>query len=78
MFLVGTLGYSDFFDRAMGLLTPLSHVPHMLLPYGDDMTYSERVQNVILSLYDWYYRTFVALPKQNEIAQKYFGHLAGS
>lgn len=61
----------------MGMLTPLSHVPHMLLPYGDDMSYMERVHNVLLSSFDWYYRTFVMLPKQNEIAQRYFGFLAG-
>lgn len=59
------------------MLTPLSHVPHMLLPYGDDMTYTERLHNVMLSLLDWYYRTYVTLPKQNEIARRYFGHLAG-
>lgn len=59
------------------MLTPLSHVPHMLLPYGDDMTYIERVHNVILSVFDWGFRTFVTLPKQNEFAQRYFGHLAG-
>lgn len=71
-----TYGYSDFFDHAMGMVTPLSHVPHMLLPHGDDMTYSERIHNVILSLYDWWFRNWVTLPKQNEIAQRYFGHLA--
>lgn len=72
-----TYGYSDFFDRAMGMLTPLSHVPHMLLPYDDNMSYLERVNNVVLSVFDWWFRTFVTLPKQNEIAQRYFGHLAG-
>lgn len=61
----------------MGMLTPLSHVPHMLLSYGDDMTYIERVHNVILSAFDCLYRTFITLPKQNEIAKRYFGHLTG-
>lgn len=73
---ISTYGYSDFFDQAMGMLTPISHVPHMLLPYGDDMTYSQRVYNVILTMFDWLFRTWVTLPKQNEIAQRYFGHLA--
>lgn len=75
---IGTHGYSDLFDHAMGLLTPISHVPHMLLPYGDEMTYSERIFNVILSLYDWWFRNWDTLPKQNEIAQRYFGHLAST
>ncbi|KAG4072142.1 hypothetical protein HA402_015641, partial [Bradysia odoriphaga] len=73
---ISTYGYSDFFDSAMGLLTPISHVPHMLLPYGDDMTYFQRVFNVILTVYDWLFRTWVTIPIQNEIAQRYFGHLA--
>lgn len=29
-FKVISYGNSDFFDRQMGLLTPLSHVPHMV------------------------------------------------
>lgn len=74
---IGPYGYSDFFDRANGLLTPWSHVPHMLLPYSDNMSYTERVHNVILSIYDWWFRNWVMLPQQNEIAQRYFGHLAG-
>lgn len=73
---IGPYGYSDFFDRAMGHLTPWSHVPHFLLTYGDDMTYFERVHNVIISLYDWYFRNWVMLEDQNKIAHKYFAHLA--
>lgn len=73
--LPGTYGYADFFDRAMGLLTPWSHVPHQLLDYDDSMSYSERVYNLVLSAYDAWLRHWVALPKQNQIAQRYFSHL---
>ncbi len=66
---------SDIFDRAMGMLTPYSHVPHLILSYTDEMTYFQRVYNVILSLYDWFQRNWIALPRQNAIAQKYFQHL---
>lgn len=62
----------------MGHLTPYSHIAHNLLSYGDDMTYSERVYNLILSMYDWWYRSWITLPKQNEIAHRYFSHLIGS
>lgn len=61
----------------MGLLTPWSFVPHFLLPYGDDMSYTERVYNVILSLYSWWLRSWVMLERQNEIAHRHFAHLAG-
>lgn len=73
----GPYGYPDFADRAMGLLTPWSYVPHFLLPYGDDMTYFERIYNVALSLYSWWFRNWVMLERQNEIAHRYFAHLAG-
>lgn len=74
---LGPYGHTDFFDRAMGLITPWSFVPHQILSYDDDMTYSQRIYNVILSLYDHWFKSWVALSKQNEIAQRYFSHLAG-
>lgn len=40
------------------------------------MTYFERVHNVLVSAYDWWFRNWVMIPKQNEIAQRYFGFLA--
>ncbi|XP_031625276.1 UDP-glucuronosyltransferase 1-7-like [Contarinia nasturtii] len=70
-----TNGHPDYFDRAMGLLTPWSHVPHNILDNEDDMTYSQRAYNLLLSLYDAYLRHWVMLPKQNEIAKRYFSHL---
>lgn len=73
----GPYGYPDFADRAMGLLTPWSFVPNKLLPYSDNMNYVQRVYNVILSLYDWWFRDWAMLERQNEIAHRYFAHLAG-
>lgn len=72
----GLLGYMDTFDRAMGMLTPYSHVPISLLPNSDEMTYSQRVYNLILTIYQSYVINWIALPQQEVIAQKYFGHLA--
>lgn len=68
----------------MGMLTPCSHIAHMVFHYGDDITYLytyyityyERVHNLIISLYDVVFRDWIALPRQNEIAQRYFGHLS--
>lgn len=71
----GAFGHPDFVDQAMGLTTPYSHIPHHLLSYSDDMSYSERAYNLILSLYDWWFRTHTILPNQNVIAQRYFSHL---
>lgn len=62
----------------MGLLTPWSHVPHMLLSYTDNMSFQQRFYNVILSMYEWCYRNWVALPAHNKIAKEFFGFLEGS
>lgn len=59
----------------MGLLTPVSHVPHVILSYSDDMSFSERFHNAALSLYECFYRRYFHLPTQMGIARKYFPHL---
>lgn len=77
MLFSGPFGHSDHFDRTRGFLTPWSFVPHHFLTYSDDMTYTQRVYNVILSLYDWWHRSWISTTRQNDIARRYFGHLAG-
>lgn len=72
---VGPFGHTDFFDRTRGLLTPWSFVPHHALTFDDDMTYTQRIHNLILSLYDWWLRSWVVAARQNEIAQRHFKHL---
>lgn len=74
---LGPYGHTDFFDRAMGLLTPWSFVPHHILSYDDEMSYTQRIYNVILSLYDWWFRSWIVSSRQNDIARRYFNHLVG-
>lgn len=71
----GSLGFSDYMDRNMGILTPWSFVPHSLLNYTDEMTFFQRCHNVILSLIDAVFRRLYYLPKQNDLAQEHFAHL---
>ncbi|XP_062710991.1 UDP-glucosyltransferase 2-like [Aedes albopictus] len=73
---ISTYGYSDFMDRAMGILTPWSFVPHMLLDYEDNMNYFQRTYNVFLSTLDYTIREFYYLPKQNDIAREFFVDIA--
>lgn len=57
----------------MGLLTPWSHVPHSMNDFSDDMTFSERFYNMVLSIFDSIYiRRFIHLPNQMAVAQKHF------
>lgn len=46
---VGTFGYADYMDRAMGSVTPYSIVPHIVVPYSDNMSFYERAYNTFLS-----------------------------
>lgn len=75
MVTIGTYGYSDFFDRQFGLLTPWSHVPHLALSFTDDMTFMQRWYNTALSTFDWIIRQLMYLPGQNALAEKHFAHL---
>lgn len=57
------------------MLTPWSHVPHVLLSYTDNMNFLQRFYNVILSSYEWIYRSWVILPTHNRDAKEIFGYL---
>lgn len=75
---LSTLPNSHHMDCFMGLLTPWSNVPHFMLPYDDDMTFTERSHNTILSLYDLFYRLNYYMPRMQEMAEKYFAkHIEG-
>lgn len=65
----------EHYDSAMGLLTPISHVPSSLIGYSDEMTFSQRVYNVIVSGYQWYKRKYFFLPLQEEMAKEYFSRM---
>lgn len=73
----GPFGHTDYMDYAMGLMTPWSFVPHHLLTFDDRMDLSQRLHNFAVSLYDVYFRHATVLPRQDEIAQRHFGHLVG-
>lgn len=62
-------------DRAMGLMTPWSHVPHMMFEYDDNMTFFQRYYNFVVSFADAVLRKYYYLPKQDMLAKKYFSIL---
>lgn len=70
---IGTMGYADNMDHAMGILTPWSVIPHLVLSHTDKMTFSQRAYNAYLSLYDAVMRRWYYLPKMQQLAEKYFG-----
>ncbi|XP_050072375.1 uncharacterized protein LOC126560460 [Anopheles maculipalpis] len=70
---INTLAHADYIDRAFGLITPWSFVPHFMLQYDDRMSITERAYNVFLSVWDAYNRKFHYMPEQTKLALKYFG-----
>ncbi|XP_023165177.2 UDP-glucuronosyltransferase 2B13 isoform X2 [Drosophila hydei] len=70
---IGTMGYADNMDHAMGILTPWSVIPHLLLSHTDKMTFSQRAYNAYLSLYDAVIRRWHYMPLMQQLAEKYFG-----
>lgn len=74
---LGTLGYADYMDRAMGLLTPWSFVPHPILLYVDEMSFSQRCYNFLISTTDALIRKYYYLPRQDKLAKKYFASIEG-
>ncbi|XP_063701015.1 UDP-glycosyltransferase UGT5-like [Culicoides brevitarsis] len=72
---ISTLGHTDYMDYANGLMTPLAYVPHVLVDFSDKMTFFERCENVALTLFDRFYRLASYMPRNNELARKYFGNL---
>uniref|UniRef100_A0A182YRJ6 UDP-glycosyltransferases domain-containing protein n=1 Tax=Anopheles stephensi TaxID=30069 RepID=A0A182YRJ6_ANOST len=70
---INTLAHADYVDRAFGLITPWSFVPHFMLQYDDRMSITERAYNVFLSVWAAYNRKFHYMPEQTKLAMKYFG-----
>ncbi|XP_018789095.1 PREDICTED: UDP-glucuronosyltransferase 2B13-like [Bactrocera latifrons] len=70
---LGTLGYADNMDHAMGLLTPWSFVPHLFLSDINHMDFYQRAYNVYISLYDAFFRHWYYLPQMQAMAERHFG-----
>ena len=70
---LGTLGYADNMDRAMGLLTPWSFVPHLFLSDIYHMNFYQRAFNTYISLYDALFRHWYYLPQMQAMAEQHFG-----
>ncbi|KAF4519853.1 UDP-glycosyltransferase-10 [Ephemera danica] len=82
-------GFADFFKAPLVLLapfggfrivndgaanpTPLSYVPNCMLPLSDQMTFFERLKNIVFTLFWDIGQQFYYLPRQEAIRKKIFG-----
>lgn len=74
---IATLGHADYFDNAMGFMTPAAFVPHYVLALSDQMTFVERCQNVFWSIFDAVVRRYYYMSEMQKMADKYFTGLEG-
>lgn len=72
---IATLGHADYFDHAMGLMTPWSFVPHSVLTFNDNMSFVQRCTNIFWGLTDAFLRRFYYMSQMQEMAEKYFANL---
>lgn len=71
MLTIATLGHADYFDNAMGLMTP-SYVPHHVLMFTDNMTIFERFFNLFWRQTDFILRKYCYMAQMQRMADKYF------
>lgn len=70
--LTAPYGTTFTMDNSMGLITPISFIPHPVLPYSKEMTFLQRVFNAFLTGYELLFWRFNYMPAHNKLAQKYF------
>lgn len=75
---IATLGHANYFDHAMGFLTPWAFVPHSVLTYTDNMSFVERCVNVYWGLVDAFLRKYYYMAKMQQMANTYFTGLDGN
>uniref|UniRef100_A0A6B2EIL5 Putative udp-glucuronosyltransferase n=1 Tax=Phlebotomus kandelakii TaxID=1109342 RepID=A0A6B2EIL5_9DIPT len=69
---ISTYDFTDYLDLNAGFRAPFSFVPHILLPYTDDMTFTQRAYNLFFSLCDRIVRGVFYIPAQNALLEKNF------
>lgn len=61
-----------YISEKMGAPVPLSHVPHIYLPYTDHMNFLERSHNLLLSFLEKFYYYYTYFPQQEELYNNIF------
>lgn len=70
--LAGTYDISDYLDESKGFRPALGSVPHILLPFTENMSFKERLTNVFVGSLDKLIRRMYYLQVQNGIARHFF------
>ncbi|KAJ8980274.1 hypothetical protein NQ317_005132 [Molorchus minor] len=67
-----SLGHSEWTSHLVGNIKLPSIEPILFTSYTNRMSFVQRLSNSILNLFDIFYKHFIAMPKQQELLDKYF------
>uniref|UniRef100_A0A336LZ62 CSON008880 protein n=1 Tax=Culicoides sonorensis TaxID=179676 RepID=A0A336LZ62_CULSO len=69
---VTAFGTPHYTNDIMGGHKTDAFVPHFALEYGNEMNLIERFHNVLVHGFDYMYREFIAIPRQDAMMRQYF------
>ncbi|XP_061392911.1 UDP-glycosyltransferase UGT5-like [Musca vetustissima] len=72
---VSSFGTDPVIDELMGNMSPFSYTPLVTIGYTENMTYMERLWNVIYQLLELLHVRMVSLPRQRTLMAKYMPHI---
>lgn len=67
-----SLGACEWTNDLVGNPAIPTYVPHTFIGFSTRMHFSQRLQNIALSLFDSLFKEFVIFPQQNKLLKKYF------
>lgn len=70
---VTAFGLPPFIYAVSGTTVFPSYFPHYSTDFIEHMTLAERIKNTFFHIFDWIYREFCYLKKQNALIKQYFG-----
>lgn len=56
----------------VGTPSPLSYVPHIMLPFTEEMTFPQRFLNTLINFFEWIFFDFMYMPGQMRIYEDAF------
>ncbi|XP_061398120.1 UDP-glucosyltransferase 2-like [Musca vetustissima] len=72
---VSSFGSDLIINEIMGNPAPFSYTPSMGSGFTEEMTYMERLQNVVIQLIQLLHNYWVHLPRQQQILEEYMPHI---
>ncbi|XP_065367855.1 UDP-glycosyltransferase UGT5-like [Calliphora vicina] len=72
---VSSYGTDPIIDELMGNISPFTYVPLMSTGFTEKMSYTNRMQNLLLKLLELIHNRLVHLPRHQRILDKYMPHI---